>query len=53
MENKIKVLQLTDAYNPTVDGVVAVVDNYIKQINKTDVCDVACPTFSKKTPYEV
>ena len=51
MQNKIKVLQLTDAYHPTVDGVVAVVDNYIKQINKTDLCEVACPTFSKKTPY--
>lgn len=51
MENKIKVLQLTDAYHPTVDGVVAVVDNYIKQINKTDACDVACPTFNKKSGF--
>lgn len=51
MQDKIKVLQLTDAYHPTVDGVVAVVDNYIKQINKTDVCHVACPSFRKKDNY--
>ena len=51
MQDKIKVLQLTDAYHPTVDGVVAVVDNYIKQIGKTDVCHVACPTFNKKDNY--
>lgn len=51
MDKKIKVLQLTDAYYPVVDGVVAVVKNYIRQINKTDVCAVAAPSFKKKSGY--
>lgn len=52
MDNKIKVAQFTDAYYPVVDGVVSVVDNYTKQINKENECSVCAPSFSKKSNYK-
>ena len=49
--DKIKILELTDAYYPTVDGTVNAVHNYAKELNKITCCKVAAPTFSKKSKY--
>lgn len=51
VSNDIKVLELCDAFYPVVDGVVAVVKNYAKNINKTDKCSVAAPAPRKKDKY--
>lgn len=48
---KIKILQLTDAFYPTVDGTVNAVSNYAKELNKITECKVAAPNFSKKSKY--
>ncbi len=48
---KIKILQITDAFYPAFDGVVSVVDNYAKQLNKKAICKVGAPAPSKKSGY--
>ncbi len=48
---KIKILQVTDAFYPAFDGVVSVVDNYAKQLNKKAICKVGAPAPSKKSGY--
>ncbi len=47
----IKILELSDAYYPTVDGTVNAVHNYAKELNKITCCKVAAPAFSKKSKY--
>lgn len=47
----MKVLEVCDAYFPTVDGVVSVVKNYSTKIMKTEECVVAGPKPSKKINY--
>lgn len=49
--NKIKVLELTDAFYPTIDGVVDVVNNCSRIINKQEKCSVAAPKPAKKENY--
>lgn len=39
----MQILELCDAFYPTVDGVVAVVNNYAKYLNKMESCSVAVP----------
>ena len=51
MNKTIKVIQFTDAYYPTVDGVISVVKNYTTQLNKRDVCSIAAPSASRKSNY--
>lgn len=48
----IKILELSDAYYPTVDGTVNAVHNYAKELNKITCCKVAAPAFSKKSKYQ-
>ncbi len=48
---KIKILQVTDAFYPAIDGVVKVVDNYAKQLNKIAICKVCAPSAPKKSKY--
>ena len=46
-----------DTYFPMVDGVIIVVDNYARQLSKTDDVTVFCPAVDKKVkldlPYKV
>ncbi len=59
---KLRVLQVLDNYFPTVDGVVNVVDNYARILNRKFgeelVCDALVPRYPNYTPpsdagYEV
>lgn len=50
--DKLKILELTDAYYPNVDGVVSVVKNYAKNLSSVCVCHVAAPKPSKKSGYK-
>ncbi len=49
---KLKILEVTDAFYPAVDGVVRVVDNYAVQLNKIADCTVLAPAPSKKSKYK-
>ncbi len=57
--NEIKILELTDAYYPNVDGVISVVKNYTENLNELCECHIACPKPSMKSgcvdnvPYKV
>ncbi|MCR4661747.1 MAG: glycosyltransferase [Clostridia bacterium] len=53
---KIRVLEVVDNYYPNTDGVVLVVDNYAKLLNKEIECSVLAPKYSKapkQTEYEL
>lgn len=50
-DKKIKILELCDAFYPTVDGVVAVVKNYAQNLNKMEECSVAAPSAKKSDGY--
>lgn len=49
---KIKILEVTDAFYPNLDGVVKVVDNYAKQLNVIADCVVTAPAPAKKNHYK-
>lgn len=49
---KIKILELTDAYYPSVDGVISVVKNYTENLNKLCECHIAAPRPSKKAKFK-
>ena len=42
---KLRVLQVVDNYYPNTDGVVLVVDNYAKLLNKEVECSVLVPKY--------
>lgn len=47
MSEKLKILEVVDNWFPIVDGVVQVVDNYAKNLNKIADCTVMCPKYPK------
>ncbi|MCQ2387122.1 MAG: glycosyltransferase [Clostridia bacterium] len=47
----MKIIEMTDAYLPTVDGVIKVVNNYANEISKTDECLIGAPKAKKKDKY--
>ena len=49
---KLKILEVSDAFYPAVDGVVRVVDNYAVQLNKIADCTVLAPAPSRKSKYK-
>jgi len=49
--DKIKICELCDAYYPAVDGVVNVVKNYSKELNKISECKACVPSAGKKSGY--
>ena len=51
MEEKVKICQACDAYYPVVDGVVNVVKNYSKNLNKKGVCKAIVPSVARKSDY--
>lgn len=52
MERQLKILQLTDAYYPTVDGVISVVKNYTENLKEICECHIAAPKPSKKSKFK-
>lgn len=50
--DKLKILELTDAYYPNVDGVISVVKNYTENLNEVCECHVAAPKPAKKSNYK-
>lgn len=52
MEKQLKILQLTDAYYPSVDGVISVVKNYTENLNEICECHIAAPKPSKKSKFK-
>lgn len=42
---KMRILEVVDNYYPTIDGVVNVVDNYAKLLNKRAECTVLAPKY--------
>lgn len=51
MKKKIKILQVIDAYEPTVDGAISVVKNYAKSLSNKATCKVLGPKPAKKVGY--
>ena len=45
----MKIGLFIDTFYPMVDGVVKVVDNYARELSKTDEVIVFCPRTDKKT----
>lgn len=45
MSEKLRILEVVDNWFPIVDGVVQVVDNYAKNLNKIADCTVMCPKY--------
>ncbi len=45
MSEKLRILEVVDNWFPIVDGVVQVVNNYAKNLNKIADCTVLCPKY--------
>ncbi len=52
MEEKLKILEVVDNWYPIVDGVVQVVNNYAKTLNKIADCTVLCPKYPNTPKIE-
>lgn len=51
MGKKMKIVQFTDTYLPTMDGVISVVKNYCESINEKQDCELVACSQSKKSKY--
>ena len=47
----LKIVEFSDAYFPSVDGVVNVVSNYMTVLNKKNICKLVVPAYPKKRGY--
>ncbi len=48
---KIKILEVLDAYYPCIDGAIGAVQNITKNLNAWAECELAVPSASKKSGY--
>ena len=47
----LKIVEFSDAYFPSLDGVVSVVHNYMQNLSKDNVCKLVVPAYPKKLGY--
>ena len=47
----LKVVEFSDAYFPSIDGVVNVVNNYMKVLSKENDCTLVVPKYPEKLGY--
>ena len=47
----LKIVEFSDAYFPSLDGVVSVVHNYMNNLSKNNVCKLVAPAYPKKLGY--
>ena len=59
-KEKLKIIEFCDNFFPQIDGVVRVVDNCAKHLNRMGECDVVVPqyheeykSYDEKLPYKV